>query len=83
MALLLALEVLKRSDIIMRVMGRYVANDTMLQWSNQLVLVAENELFNDGIALNEEGARGFPVQYPDSVELSVPRCHPHSSSVSP
>ena len=42
-------------------MGRYAANDTMLQWSNQLVMVPENELFNDGVALNEGGARGFPV----------------------
>ena len=49
----------------MRVMVLYVANDTMLQWSNQLVLVAENELFNDGIALNEEGAR--PAGVPGTV----------------
>ena len=55
MPLLLPLELLKHCYFIRAVMGWYDSNDTMLRWPNQLVLVAENELFNDGVDLKEEG----------------------------
>ena len=55
MALILTLELLSRCYFIREVMGWYDGNDTMLRWSDQLVLVAENELFNDGVDLEEEG----------------------------
>ena len=46
------LELLRRSDIIRVVIGVYNGNDTMLQWSYQLLLV-ENELLQGGIDLKE------------------------------
>ena len=54
MALILTLELLKHCYFIRTVMGRYDSNDTMLRWSDQLLLVAETELFNDGVDLKEE-----------------------------